>query len=321
MVNPPSPKPALHPSNELLRDILNCWGLTFEAIHPRISIQGSPERCLYRVVVDAGGSRHFLEELDSRTLPRKRLIAARIAHLEAKALPVAAPQTGLDGSFTQRVGSRNWQLTPFLEGIELNPEGSWRDAWRGKALALFLRDLRQASQNMAVHEDVFDLHGYVRKIVNDARRLHPNVCAELTPVFSLIERKLESCASLPVAFCHGDPHPLNMIWGTDRILGAIDWEFCGPKCVLHDMALILGCVGSEDENALSGPFITAFLKTLRGCGLLDSRLETHLPTWTLALRVAWLAEWLRRGDTEMTQFEVFYMRTLENRFFGRDKAF
>jgi len=30
---------------------------------------------------------------------------------------------------------------------------------------------------------------------------------------------------------------------------------------------------------------------------------------------------LRRGDTEMTQFEVFYMTTLANRFFGRDKAF
>ena len=320
-MKPPSSKPAMHPSHELLRDILNCWGLAFEAIHPQIPIQGSPERCLYRVVVDAGGSRHFLEELDSRTLPRKKLIAARIAQLAARALPVAAPRAGLDGDFVQRAGNRSWQLTPFLEGVEPDAGSLWRDAWRGEALALFLRDLRQASQDMAVDEDVFDLHGYVRKIINDARRLHPNVCAELTSVFSLIERKLESCASLPVAFCHGDPHPRNMIWGAGRILGAIDWEFCGPKCVLHDMALILGCVGSEDEEALGGPFITAFLENLRGCGLLDSTLETHLPTWTLALRVAWLAEWLRQGDTGMTQFEVFYMTTLANRFFGRDRTF
>jgi hypothetical protein len=47
----------MHPSPELLRDILSSWGLTYQGIHPEIPIQGSPERCLYRVVVEAGGSR------------------------------------------------------------------------------------------------------------------------------------------------------------------------------------------------------------------------------------------------------------------------
>lgn len=305
----------MHPSPELLRDILSCWGLTHQGIHPEIPIQGSPERCLYRVVVDAGGSRHFLEELDSRCLPRKKLIAQRIAHLAAKKLPVAAPLNGLDGSFVQRVGGREWQLTPFLEGIAPDPGNSWRDAWRGEALALFLRDLRQAGRDLAADEEAFDLRGYVMKIAHDAKRMHPAVFAGLAAVFSLIEQRLTACADLPVTFCHGDPHPLNMIWGSDRILAAIDWEFCGPKCVLHDMALILGCVGSEDENALSGPLITAFLDTLRSCGLLDSTLEPHLPTWTLALRVGWLAEWLRREDADMIEFEIFYMKTLAERFF------
>jgi homoserine kinase type II len=307
----------MHPP-ELLRDILSRWGLVFEGIHPEIPIQGSPERCLYRVVVDASGSRHFLEELDSRCLPRKKLIAQRIAHLAAKRLPVAAPLAGLDGNFTQCVGERNWQLTPFLEGIAPDPGNSWRDAWRGEALALFLRDLRQGGQDLAANEEAFDLRGYVMKIAHDAKRLHPAVFARLAPIFSLIERRLAACLDLPVAFCHGDPHPLNMIWGTNRILAAIDWEFCGPKCVLHDMALIVGCVGSEDEDALSGPFITAFLGTLRTCGLLDNTLEPHLPTWTLALRTAWLAEWLRRNDTEMIEFEFFYLRTLTRRFFGEE---
>lgn len=305
----------MHPSPELLRDILSCWGLTHQGIHPEIPIQGSPERCLYRVVVDAGGSRHFLEELDPRSLPRKNRIAQRITHLATKGLPVAAPLTGLDGSFVQYVGERNWQLTPFLEGIAPDPDNSWRDAWRGEALALFLRDLRQGSRDLAANEETFDLRGYVMKIAHDAKNLHPAVLARLAPVFTLIERRLAACADLPVVFCHGDPHPLNMIWGKDRILAAIDWEFCGPKCVLHDMALVVGCVGSEDEDALSGPFITTFLNTLRSCGLLDSTLEPHLPTWTLALRVAWLAEWLRRNDTEMIEFEVFYMTTLADRFF------
>lgn len=306
----------MHPSLELFRDILSSWGLAFEAIHPRIPIQGSPERCLHRVVVDAGGSRHLLEELDSCCLARKNRIASCIVHLAARGLPVAAPLRGLDGRFVQRVGGRDWQLTPFLEGIAPDPGNSWRDAWRGEALALFLRDLRQCGQDIAADEEAFDLRGYVMKIAHDAKRLHPAAFARLASVFSLIERRLTACADLPVAFCHGDPHPLNMIWGTDRVLAAIDWEFCGSKCVLHDMALIIGCVGSEDEDALSGPFITTFLATLRACGLLDPALEQHLPTWTLALRTAWLAEWLRREDRDMIEFEVFYMQTLADRFFG-----
>lgn len=305
----------MHPSHELLRDILSRWGLPFTGIHPQIRIQGSPERCLYRVVVDAEESRLFLEELDARTLPRKRVVAERIAHLAFGGLPVAVPLTGLDGSHVQLADGRHWQLTPFLAGIELGRESYWREAWRGKALAIFLHDLRQVGRDLGIDEEVFDLRGYVLRIVDDAKRLHPKVHAQLAPVFTLVEKRLAACPSLPVVFCHGDPHPLNMIWGKDRILAAIDWEFCGPKCVLHDMALILGCVGSEDENALDGPFITAFLDTLRCRGLLEGTLEAHLPTWTLALRTAWLAEWLRREDTDMIEFEIFYMTTLADRFF------
>ncbi|MBU4526403.1 MAG: phosphotransferase [Desulfomicrobium sp.] len=311
----------MHPSPELLHDILSCWGLTFEDIHPDIPLQGSPERCLYRVVVDADGSRHVLEELDSRTLTRKIRIAGRIAHLATSGLPVAAPRTGLDGNFAQRAGDRIWQLTPFLDGVAPDPENFWRDAWRGEALARFLRDLRHAAQGLDAGEETFDLRAYAARIAGDAQKRHPDVFARLSPIFSLIDRQLAACPSLPVVFCHGDPHPLNMIWGADRILGAIDWEFCGPKCVLHDMALILGCVGSDDEAALSGPLVTAFMKTLRSCDLLDSNLEAHLPTWTLALRTAWLAEWLRREDADMIEFEIFYMTTLADRFFGGNAAF
>jgi homoserine kinase type II len=55
----------------------------------------------------------------------------------------------------QRVGGRDWQLTPFLEGIAPDPGNSWRDAWRGEALALFLRDLRQGSLDLAANEETF----------------------------------------------------------------------------------------------------------------------------------------------------------------------
>jgi homoserine kinase type II len=303
------------PSLTFLQGILDNWNLTCTKVHPEIPIQGSPERSLDRIVLDAGEKRYLLEELDARFLPRKILIAERVAHLSAKGLPVAAPVTGPNGQLIQHAQGRYWQLTEFLAGVELDHESYWREAWRGKALAQFLIDLRLASRDLAMErEEVFDLGGYVRRIARDADKLHHGTFAQLAPLFRLMDKRLPP--NLPVAFCHGDPHPQNMVWGTDRILAAIDWEFAGPKCVLHDMALIVGCVGSEDENALDGPLVTAFLDALRSSGELSPALEEHLPIWTLALRTAWLAEWLRREDRAMIEFEAFYMQTLARRFFG-----
>jgi homoserine kinase type II len=306
----------MNPSLKFLQSILDCWNLTCTKAQPEIPIQGSPERSLDRIVLDAGEKRYLLEEICASSLPHKILIAERVALLAARGLPVAAPVAGPNGKLIQHALGQHWQLTEFLAGVELDHESYWRETWRGEALAHFLVDMRRVSRDMAVEkEEVFDLGAYAKRIAHDAKRMQPKIFAQLAPLFALIDRRLPP--DLPVAFCHGDPHPQNMIWGTDRILGAIDWEFSGPKCVLHDMALIVGCVGSEDEDALNGPLVTAFLDTLRSCDELTPALEQHLPAWTLALRTAWLAEWLRREDAAMIEFEVFYMKTLAERFFGK----
>ena len=303
----------MHP--ERLRGVTALWGLEFEGVVADAPVQGSPERCLDRVVVRAGGGLYLLEELAPDSLPRKRVMAERLGHLSAQGLAVAAPCAGRDGAPIQNHGEQFWQLTPFIAGVEPDRATYWREAWRGKALARFLADMRRAAQGLETDEAPFDLAAYARRIEADTSRLHPGIHARLSHVFELIQGKLADCRDLPTAFSHGDPHPLNVIWGREQILAVIDWEFCGPKCALYDMALILGCVGSEDEEALNGPFARAFLETLRSEGLLDAGLLKHLPTWTLALRTAWLAEWLRRGDTEMAEFEVFYMNTLADRYF------
>ncbi len=300
-----------------LNAILAAWGLSLEFARPEIPIQGSPERCLDRIVVRAGATDWLLEELDNGCLPRKAVIAARLAHLSSHGLPVAAPKPRKDGAFTQGAHGRSWQLSPFLNGAPLDRDTYWRDAWRGEAMALYLADMRRAARGMILDEPPFDLRAYARSIEADTQRLHPRVHGRLAPLFHLLDRRLAECAALPVVFSHGDPHPLNVIWGQDRILAAIDWEFCGPKCALHDLALVLGCVGSEDEEALNGAFARSFLETARKEGLLDAELEALLPTWTLALRTAWLAEWLRREDVEAAEFEIYYMGVLAGRFFEK----
>ena len=301
---------------ERLESAAALWGLESVEALPDIPVQGSPERCLDRTVIRADGGRFLLEELSPDSVLRKKVMADRLAHLAENGLPVAAPLPGRDGARVQTSDGKAWQLTPFIEGVEPDREAYWREAWRGEALALFLANMRRAAQGLTLDEPPFDLPAYARRIAADTRRMHPAVHARLSPVFDLIDSKLAECRSLPVVFSHGDPHPLNVIWGRDDILAVIDWEFCGPKCVLHDMALVLGCVGSEDEDALAGPFAKAFVDKLHAEGLLDAKLREHLPTWTLALRTAWLAEWLRRGDMDMAEFEVFYMTTLAERFFG-----
>jgi homoserine kinase type II len=298
-----------------LRSVTAMWGLDFEGVAPGVPLQGSPERSEDRVVIRADGGLYLLEELAPASVPRKRVMAARLAHLAAQGLAVAAPCSARDGEHIQTGGGRYWQLSPFIAGEEPDRGTYWREVWRGQALARYLADMRRAAQGLELNEPPFDLHAYVRRIEADTRKLHPAVHDRLFPVFRLLGSMLAACRDLPVVFCHGDPHPLNVIWGRDSILAVIDWEFCGPKCVLYDIALILGCVGSEDETALDGPFARAFLETLRSEGMLDADLQTHLPVWTLALRTAWLAEWLRQGDTDSAEFEVFYMTVLADRFF------
>jgi homoserine kinase type II len=298
---------------ERLRGVLALWGLEFEAARPDIPVQGSPERCRGRMVVRANGGLYLLEELDPSSVERKRVIARRLAHLAGQGLAAAGPLAGQDGGQVQAAHGSFWQASPFVPGIALNRETYWRDAWRGEALARYLADMRRAARGMGTDEPPFDLRAYVRRIEADTRRLHPHVHDRLAPLFRLLDRRMAGCDNLPTAFCHGDPHPLNIIWGEDRILAAIDWEFCGPKCALHDIALVLGCVGSEDEEALHGAFARAFQETARSEGLLDAAQEAYLPVWTLALRTAWLAEWLRRGDAETAEFEVFYMTVLAGR--------
>lgn len=300
---------------ELLSSVTALWGLELEDVRPEMPVQGSPERSLRRTVVVASGAMYLLEELSPASVHRKRVIAARLARLAGAGLPVAAPLAGPDGEHVRSCAGSAWQLSPYVCGIAPEQGSYWMDAWRGEALARYLADMRRAATGMNLNETPFDLADHVRRIEADTRKLHPTVHAGLAPVFRMLDRKLADCGRLPVTFSHGDPHPLNVIWGTNCILAVIDWEFCGPKCSLYDPALVLGCVGSEDENALEGPFAKAFTENLRTEGLLNDGLEEHLPTHTLALRTAWLAEWLRRGDTEAAEFEIFYMTELARRFF------
>lgn len=293
------------------RDVLRPWGREFRRVCLDLALCGSPERCLSRLgLEDQTGQCFVLEEHAAHFLPLKKRIAERLACLFERGLRVPVPCSGLNGHFLQEIHGRFWQLTPFVSSIPLDHSTYWQEAWRGQAFAGYLADLRGAARALPLEEPCFNLPGYVRRIASEAARHHPGVFRELLPVWEVLEGLSPVHARLPVVFSHGDPHPGNILWGQRGIRAAIDWEFCGPKHTLYDPALILGCVGTEDPEAGDGPFVRAFLVALREHGLLSPTTEEALPMMVLAQRIPWLAEWLRRDDREMIEFEVFYLRHL-----------
>jgi homoserine kinase type II len=295
-----------------LPHVLSLWGRDLLEVLGDRDIQGSPERSLSRIVVRASGQELLLlEAIDLCQAERKRAIAARMETLAERGLPVAPPIRGTDRDHIQLFEGRAWQLSPYLRGVPLDRGCYWKDAWRGEALARFVAELPLAGQDLSGDDTPFDLAGYVRRIGLEAHAYDPDVHKQLEPVLAYLGEHLDSTLSmLPRGFAHGDPHPLNVIWGEDRIRAVIDWEFCGPKPWLYDAALVLGCVGSESPESRNEAFARVFVSTLEEKGVLSPDQKSLLPLLILALRVPWMAEWLRRRDREMIDFEQFYMTLL-----------
>jgi homoserine kinase type II len=116
--------------------------------------------------------------------------------------------------------------------------------------------------------------------------------------------------SLPVCFCHGDFHALNVIWSGDGINAVIDWEFSGIKPEIYDMANMIGCIGIENPEALTGPLVTDFILRLKNSTIISDDSWKVLLEYIVALRFAWLSEWLRHKDHEMIGLETVYMKLL-----------
>jgi len=100
----------------------------------------------------------------------------------------------------------------------------------------------------------------------------------------------------------------------DGIRALVDWEFCGPKPEAYDAALLVGCLGMEYPQYLIGDLVLGLTARLRGDAGYAERSWASFFDLVLALRFAWLSDWLRRGDAEMIDLEATYIGLLhENR--------
>jgi len=303
---------------DLLANISRRWGLDFVRWREDLPLAGSPERSSWRCVVESReGRRYVLEKIASRVYGRKRRILNTLHQLDAYGLCSLAPYLpDTTGEMIPLVDHGLWQLCPYVAGIDLDRPAYAMEKWRGDAAADFLIRLSRICSDhlLKPYPPVFSLSGYIKDLFAALSRNEPATARHYRPFLKHLERNLfPTMDKLPLGFCHGDYHPLNIIWGRRTIRAVIDWEFCGIKTEAYDAANLIGCLGMEDPQSLSGPFVSQLVRRLRDSGIYAEASWKALPNLILAIRFAWLSEWMRKNDRPMIQLEADYMSLLLDR--------
>ena len=221
-------------SPETVKDVLLQWDLRLKTIRSDLAIQGSPERSLFRTAVENEEGHIFVvEQIAPARTERRQLISRTLDDLHAAGLRQIVPYVRTPaGEHLVFCKDAWWQVTPFIAGAPLDRPPYLHDAAKGENLARFLCDLSEHTPNCSYAQEMprFSLKDYIIRLEQDISRYAPETTPRFAPVFDFLRRTfLETHDTLPVAFCHGDYHPLNVIWRGDAVAAVIDWEFCGLK--------------------------------------------------------------------------------------------
>ena len=313
-----SSTPAAADGNDVdFAQLLTQWDLQFGRTRPDIALVGSPDRSQARMAVeDTDGDMYVLERVFPAKLAARREQAKMLWELDALGLPVIPwLNTTSDDFFAYGRDSAAWQLQDYVQGIPLQRPAYAGDAWRGECLASFLTALRLPDTVAFLPvTDPFDLPLYAKNLVKSYQRNRPELAKDLAPICKELEGFWKFYREIPRAFCHGDYHPLNIIWDKNAINGVIDWEFMGTKAECYDAANIIGCVGMDDPAQLTGPLVMSMLSFLKGHRVWASASWEMLPEFVATLRFAWLREWVIHEplDTICQELDLIWL-ILDNR--------
>ncbi|MHB8056221.1 MAG: phosphotransferase enzyme family protein, partial [Candidatus Aminicenantales bacterium] len=254
---------------------------------------------------------------------RKIEIAETLTVLGRRLPEIPAPLPLPDGKFAAESDGGFWQLWPFVEGVPLRRPEYAGDGWRGPVLADFLVRLKSAAADLPQTgaKEVFSPAAFVRSLEHKISGLGDSLHERILPAFHRLETAyFPAEPGLSSGFAHGDFHPLNVVWSPEGIRAVVDWEFCGEKPEMYDAAILVGCLGMEDPRFLGGDFVYGLLDSLGQSAAYAPESRRSFFDLVLAIRFAWLSDWLRRGDAEMIDLEAVYLNLLlENReFFVRN---
>ncbi len=302
-------------SDGKLGEIAALWGISLRSVCPQMIPDGSPERTLFRVVFeDVQGDHFVLEQIPASAYLAKMRIIQSLEYLSRNGLTVITPyRADGKGRYIQRVDHGLWQLVPFIHGAPLDRETYLYEGWRADVLSRFLVALREASRGIPFFslEERFSIKSYIRTLVRQIDKHAPELMPRIIPVLAFLERDfMRVCDGLPAAFCHGDFHPLNIIWGKEDILSVIDWEFSGIKPEIYDLVNMVGCLGIEHPAGLVRDLVKNLIAQVRAADLYSDISWYCFLEFVVAMRFAWLSEWLRKDDREMIGLELDYMDLL-----------
>lgn len=291
------------------------WGIDPKGVHPEFDIQGSPERTLSRCVMEDGLGRFFLlEKFPPKKFPIRHQVSQTINHLNHQGLEAAlACEKTIAGQYLPFYGPACFQVTRFIDSTGVERPG-WLSAVQiGTSMADFL--VRMDAASCHILEEIsfspFSIKTYILQLFSEMRIHDTEMYDRYAPFLAFLEQEfMDAHDRLSLKFCHGDFHPLNVIWNHFQIRAVIDWEFTGLKPDVYDAANLVGCAGIENPEGLAMPMVTTFLSRIRSAGIISDLGWHYFPEYILALRFAWLSEWLRKKDREMLDMEAAYMDIL-----------
>jgi homoserine kinase type II len=291
------------------------WQMDIACVCSDIEIQGSPERALSRIVMADTQDRRFLvEQFDPGKKALRDRVARAVDFLVTRGLTRVIPyRKTVRGEFLPFFNGCCFQLSRFIEGTPLQRPDYLSSAAMGHNTARFLIKTAEAATGMETHLSFprFSIKDYIHDLFRTMKIHDQPVHDRFVPVLDFLESEfMPAHDHLALAFCHGDLHPLNIIWDKDEILAVIDWEFAGIKPDLYDAANFVGCAGIENPNGLGMDMVMTFLAKLRKTDVISEMGWRFFPEYVLALRFAWLSEWLRKKDHEMIGLEHAFMRIL-----------
>lgn len=293
------------------------WGIEYGSVYSDVDIQGSPERSIDRTVFnDRQGKRFLIEKFNLNKQLLREKVASTVDYLNTNGLTQALPYyPNPDGIFLPVYDDYCYQVSDYLDSTGLKQPDYLSSAVMGESFGRFLSSMADASDQIEsqILFEPFSIKTYIYELFDQMELYDPKVYKDYIPILIFLEKEFMSVHDqLPVSFCHGDLHPLNVIWNGDLISSVIDWEFTGIKPDIYDLANLVGCAGIEDPNGMGMPMVMTCINYVKQQNLYSELGLCFFPEYILALRFAWLSEWLRKKDQEMIDMELAYMNILMN---------
>lgn len=300
---------------DIYREVLEIWGLEFQST-VEADIYGAPSRMAGRaVVLDKKGDRYLVEKHHFWNLEKKRKIAENIDIINNAGFKECTPYLkNRDGLSVCEFRNRAWMVQPFIKNDKLKRPHYLNDGEMGEKAAETLLQLYEVTKNLKMNDMLpgFSLAEHTGNLILKIERSYPEIQNEIKDVIDIVEEILRKpdigSRSL---FCHGDYHPLNILWREKTPVSVIDWEFSGYRHPLTDIANIVGCAGFESWDAFDREFVKNFLQTIKFNKLFKHYKFEEFIRFILLFRFSgWLNEWMNDRDTGMMDREMKYLRKL-----------